>query len=112
MYSASYDSGTAATKIPQNYNGSYDFEHLMKDISSAENEKEDARESFERAECADVADAEHEDCAKPPCDNGRNSLTDLFSCEDLLLLGLAAYMFFAEEESVLALVLIILLLIR
>ena len=111
MYSASYDGDSSPTRIPQNYSGNYDFEHDVQDFSNAAPEKTLDGEACECTDSKSDDDAPSKDDTAP-CDTPARNLTDYFSCEDLLLLGLAAYMFFAEGETDLALILAVLLLIR
>ena len=109
MYSASYEGGAAATRVPQNYNGNYDFEHTVQDFSSPDATESEACDRTDEHK-TDKTAAPSEDI--PRCDTGSHKLTSYFSGEELLILGLAAYMFFIEEDTDLALILIILFLIR
>ncbi len=123
MYNGSYESG-AAIRVPEEYGGSVSFDTertASRDISDSDADREN-----EKAETAYTAeDAEHEFVhgENNECDTDKrisdtfgevfNKIVKSASSEDILIIGVAAFLFFSENgDKLYALLLLILLLIR
>ena len=121
MYNGSYESN-AAIRVPKGYGGSVSFEAepSTNDLSAAEAACENESAETTQKECTECPlEAEIQDET-----DARGHVADTFSevfgkivksasSEDILIIGVAAFLFFSENgDKLYALLLLILLLIR
>ena len=121
MYNGSYESG-AAIRVPEGYGGSVSFDGEQNTTDISQNDVPCENEATQRgaeecAECAsELCDEEQTDARGHVADTlGEvfNKIVKSASCEDILIIGVAAFLFFSENgDKLYALLLLILLLIR
>lgn len=124
MYNGSYDNTESTIRIPDDYGGSVSFDTertTSQNIYASDTDREN--ETTATAYTAEDAEYEFTHSENNECDTDKH-ISDTFgeifnkivkgaSSEDILIIGVAAFLFFSENgDKLYALLLLILLLIR